>query len=200
MFFSSLSRVSKFHLALVLVIAALVGSLIALINDRPEGMGMLTAAAAINTSGQPQYEMFLKLDNLQGESADMKHKGEIPVDSFAWSGTRPAGAKQPSLNGLTVTIPTGRASPKLFLNMAGALKISRAVLSVRKAGSGDDFLKWILTDTFITSYQTVGNTHGDGVTDQIVLMPGKIEVELKAADGTVVKSGWDLRTGKSVSN
>lgn len=200
MFSCNLSRISKVQLAALLVIAALAGSLFALMRDRSDGVGILTAAAAIDTSGQLQYNMFLKLDGIPGESPDSKHKNEIAVDSFSWSADRAPGGK-PGFNAMTVTMPVGKASPKMFLHTAGGLKITRSVLSVRRAGSSDDFLKWILTDSLITSYKTVGNTHGDGVMDQVTLVPGKIEVELKPADGSATaKAGWDLRTGKSVSN
>lgn len=158
--------------------------------------GMFTAIAATQSG---DYEMFLKLDTIAGGSTDQKHRDEIIIDSFAWGETRSQGAVRPNMDGLTVTLPVSKASPRLFLYTAGGLKITRGVLSVRRAGSNDDFLKWILTDSNIVSYRTVGNTHGDGLMDQIVIVPGKIEVELKPSDGTALqKAGWDQRTGKSV--
>ncbi len=161
----------------------------------PEGM-----FSAIAASESGDYEMFLKLDTIAGGSVDNKHRDEIIIDSFAWGETRSQGATRPNMDGLTVTLPAGKASPRLFLYTAGGLKISRGVLSVRRAGSNDDFLKWILTDSNIVSYRTVGNTHGDGIMDQLVIVPGKIEFELKPSDGTAVqKAGWDQRTGKSVA-
>lgn len=157
---------------------------------------ILTAVAA----GDQRYEMFLKLDTIAGDATDQKHRGEITVDSFAWGETRSSGATRPSMEGFKVTMPANKASPRLFLYTAGGLKIGRAVLSVRTAGAGSDMLQWILTDVQIVSYQTVGNTHGDGVMDQITLVPGKIEVALVPSDGSAtVKAGWDQRTGKSVA-
>ena len=67
-----------------------------------------------------------------------------------------------------------------------SLKISRAVLSVRKNGSNDDFLTWILTDAYSVSYQTVGNTHGDGVKDQVTFTAGKVEMEYKPTDLSLI--------------
>lgn len=161
-----------------------------------DSVRMLTAVAATQSS---DYEMFLKLDTLGGGSTDTRHRDEIVIDSFSWGETRSQGATRPTMEGLTVTLQNGKASPRLFLYTAGGLKISRGVLTVRRAGTNDDFLVWTLTDSQIVSYKTVGNTHGDGVQDQIVIVPGKIEVSLKPSDGSAVqKAGWDQRTGKSV--
>lgn len=146
-------------------------------------------------------EMFLKIDGISGDSVDQDHKGEIAVDSYAWEESRPMAAQKPTMQVFTVTLPAGRASPKLFLHVAGGVKISRAVLSVRRKGGNQDFIKWTLTDTVISSYKTVGNTRGDGIAEQISFTFGKIETLFVPDDGSVAqKAGWDLRTGKSVGN
>lgn len=189
----------KTSLALLLSLAAVLSFIYGLSLDREiaSDPGILTAVA--QSGGAQGYKMFLKLDSVPGESSDSVHKGEIEVDSFTWGETRNAGATRPNMDGLTVTMPANKASPRLFLYTAGGLKITRAVLSVRKSGSNDDFLKWTLIDALPVSFKTVGNIHGDGVMDQVVFNPGKIEVEYKPADGSaIVKAGWDLRTGKSV--
>jgi type VI secretion system secreted protein Hcp len=185
----------KLQLAALLLGALGLTAAFALFSGTENPALVLTAVAA----GDQRYEMFLKLDTIPGDSTDQKHKAEIAVDSFAWGETRGMGAGKPSMDGLVVTLPANKASPKLFLYTAGGLKISRVVLSVRSAGAGSDMLRWILTDAQIVSYKTVGNTHGDGVMDQITLVPGKIEVELLPSDGSApMKAGWDQRTGKSV--
>lgn len=191
----------KQYLAAALAAVALLSYMVAAMSEKQSrhteaSVGVLTAVAATSDSG---YEMFLKLDTIAGDSSDQKHKNEIEVDSFAWGETRGVGATRPTMEGLKITMPATKVSPRLFLYTAGGLKITRAVLSVRRAGSDVDSLKWILTDAQITSFQTVGNVHGDGVTDQITLSPAKIEVEyLPEGGGASVKAGWDQRTGKSV--
>lgn len=158
--------------------------------------GILTAIAAEQSQN---YRMFLKLDGIAGESADLQHRNEIEIDSFSWDVSRGVGAGKPTLGQLTFTMPVNKASGKVMLYTAGGLKISRAVLSVRKSNGTTDMLQWILTDAMPVSYVTVGNTHGDGVMDQVKLNAGKVEVEYRPMDGSaVVKAGWDARTGKSV--
>ena len=187
--------IRTFQIAALLVAALGCAAVFSLLSGSDEPIGVLTAVAA----GDQRYEMFLKLDTIEGDSTDQRHKAEIIVDSFAWGETRSMGAAKPTMDGLIATFPVGKASPRIFLYTAGGLKVSRAVLSVRRTGSSSDMLRWILTDVKIVSYKTVGNIHGDGVTDQITLVPGKIEIELEPSDGTpTVKAGWDQRTGKSV--
>lgn len=193
---TSTHTLKKHHVALVLVAFALLSYAYALTRDRVSDSGMLTAVAAEQAQN---YRMFLKLDTIPGESTDAQHRTEIEIDSFAWSVSRGMAAAKPTLDGLTITMPVNKASGKIMLYTAGRLKIARAVLSVRKNGSNDDFLRWILTDSYAVSYQTVGNTHGDGVKDQVTFTAGKVEVEYKPMDGSaLVKAGWDQRTGKSV--
>jgi type VI secretion system secreted protein Hcp len=188
---------SKSRVAIALVAFAFLSYAYAMTNDTSVESGILTAVAADQAQN---YRMFLKLDTVPGESADGVHKGEIEIDSYAWSISRSMGAAKPTLGSITVTMPANKASGRLMLYTAGSLKISRAVLSVRKNNSNEDFLKWILTDVNPVSYQTVGNIHGDGVIDQVTFAAGKVEVEYRPTDGSaLVKAGWDQRTGKSVS-
>ncbi len=191
------SSIRKYHVALFLLACALTSYAFALTRDSAdEDVGVLTAVAADQAAN---YRMFLKLDTIPGESADAQHRTEIEITSFAWSESRAMASAKPTLDGLQITMPTNKASPRLMLYTAGGLKISRAVLSVRKNNANEDFLKWILTDAYPVSYQTVGNVRGDGVTDQVTFTAGKIEMEYRPTDGSpVVKAGWDQRTGKSV--
>ncbi len=201
----SSARFRKQHLAVALALLAVLSYAYSIGLDQSgktmqaRQIGIMTALAADDASG---YEIFLKLDAIQGDSDDSKHRNEIVVDSYAWTEVRAVGAPKVSMNGFTITMPVSRASAKMFLFGASGTKIARVVLSVRK-DNGLDFLKWTLTDGQITSYQTVGNTHGDGVSDQITITFGKIEVEYRQVlpDGTLgpaQNAGWDQRTGKSV--
>ncbi len=185
----------KLQIATLLITLLSLSVVYAFFSRSESPAAMLTAVAA----GDQRFEMFLKLDTIPGDSIDQRHKAEISIDSFAWGESRSMGAGRPTMEGLVITLPVNKASPRLFLYSAGGLKIGRAVLSVRRTGSSSDMLKWILTDSQIVTYKTVGNTRGDGVTDQITLVSGKIEVELEPMDGSpTVKAGWDQRTGKSV--
>lgn len=153
-------------------------------------------------------DYFLKIDGIDGESQDKKHKNEIGLESWSWGesqgGTHSSGggggAGKVSMQDFHFVMKINKASPKLLLACAGGDHIKKAVLTCRKAGKDQqEFLKYTFSDLLISSYQTGGSGHGDIVpTDQISFNYAKIEVEYKPqkADGTLdaaVTAGWDLK-------
>lgn len=156
-------------------------------------------------------DYFLKMDGIEGESQDAKHKGSIDVQSFSWSeqqsGTHLAGggggAGKVSMGDFHFVMNVNKASPKLMLACATGEHIKKAVLTCRKAGKDQqEFYKITLSDLLVSSFQTSGSGHSDIVpTDSISLNYAKIEWEYKEqkADGTLggsVKAGYDLKANK----
>lgn len=110
-------------------------------------------------------DYFLKIDGVDGESTDSKHKGEIEIESFSWGATNNAsaahsgggggGAGKVSVQDFHFVMRYNKASPKLFLGATSGKHFAKAVLTVRKAGKEQtDFLKWTLSDCLVSSYQT----------------------------------------------
>jgi type VI secretion system secreted protein Hcp len=159
-----------------------------------------------------QVDYFLKLDGIEGESADSKHKGEIELESFSWgehqTGTHAAGggggAGKVAMQDLSIVMKSNKSSPKLLLFCANGEHIKKAVLTCRKAGKDQqEYLKVTLSDILVSSYQTAGNQVNLIPMDQVSLNFAKIEVEYKEQkpDGTLggaTKAGWDLKANKSV--
>ena len=158
-------------------------------------------------------DYFLKLEGIDGESADHKHKGEIDLESWSWgaaqSGTHSSGggggAGKVSMQDFHFVMKHNKASPKLMLACATGEHIKKATLTCRKAGKEQqEFLKVVLSDLLVSSYQTGGSGHSDIIpTDQISLNFAKIETEYKEqkADGTLgggVKAGWNVKENKVV--
>ena len=157
-------------------------------------------------------DYFLKIDGIEGESQDSKHKGEIELHSFSYGGTQAVsgfggggGAGKVSLQDFHFTMPNSKASPKLFLNCCGGVHIASAVLTCRKAGKDQqEFLKITMSECIISSYQSGGSGGADAVpVDQVAINFAKIEMEYKEqkADGSLggaVKSGWDLKKNVKV--
>ncbi len=152
-------------------------------------------------------DYFLKLDGIDGESMDDKHKNEIDIESFSWgatqSGTIGGGEKsgKVSMGDFRFNMTASKASPKLMLYCAYGKKIPKAVLTIRKAGhKQQEYLKVTLSDVIISSYQTDG--HGGGNTipiDQISLNFAKIEVVYQEQSetgqlGGVVTGNFDLKS------
>jgi type VI secretion system secreted protein Hcp len=158
-------------------------------------------------------DYFLKLDGIEGESQDSKHKGEIDIESWSWgetqSGTHAVGggggAGKVVMQDFHFVMKVNKSSPKLILACANGQHIKDATLIYRKAGKEQqEFLKIKFSDLLVSSYQTGGSSGSDVVpTEQISLNFAKIEYEYKEqkADGSLggaVKAGYDLKQNKTV--
>jgi len=158
-------------------------------------------------------DYFLKIEGVDGESSDHKHKAEIEVESWSFGETNGGsfahggggGAGKVSMQDFHFVMRVNKASPKLFLACATGEHFKKAMLTCRKAGkSQQDFLKINFSDLLVSSYQT-GGTAGSNVipTDQLSLNFAKIEFEYaeQKADGTLgpyVKTAYDLKANKAV--
>ncbi len=173
-------------------------------------------------------DYFLKIDGIDGESSDDKHKGEIELSSFNWeeiqSGTFSqgggGGAGKVRMNNFEFTTRTGKASPKLMLACATGQHIPSAQLTCRKAGGGQqEFYKITLSDVLVASYRTGSELHEAGTADDpagdhggydegvpvdnVGLNFAKIQVEYRPQkdDGSLdnpIKAGYSLKMNKSV--
>lgn len=157
-------------------------------------------------------DYFLKIEGIDGESTDDKHKGEIEVQSWSWGATNAGthgsggggGTGKVHFQDFSITKHVDKASPKLMLACASGEHIKKAVLTCRKAGKEQqEYLKITMSDVLISSFQD-GSSHDEVIpTDQLSINFAKIEYEYKPqkADGTLdsaVKAGWDLATNKKV--
>ncbi|MBX7053349.1 MAG: type VI secretion system tube protein Hcp [Pyrinomonadaceae bacterium] len=158
-------------------------------------------------------DYFLKLDGVDGESQDHKHKGEIDLQSWSFGATNAGsfsyggggGAGKVSMQDFHFVMNTSKASPKLMLSCATGEHIKKAVLICRKAGTEQqEFFKVTMSDVLVSSYQTGGSAHGgETSTDQISLNFAKIEIEYKEQkpDGSLggaIKAGYDVKANKKV--
>lgn len=153
-------------------------------------------------------DYFLKIDGIEGESADQKHKGEIDVQSWSWGETNAGthssggggGAGRVSMQDFHFVMKVNKSTPKLMLACATGQHIKKAVLNCRKAGGKqEEYLAITMSDLLVSSYQTGGSASGDVVpTDQISLNFSKIEFDYKEQkpDGSVggsTKAGYDVK-------
>lgn len=158
-------------------------------------------------------DYYLKIDGIEGESQDSKHKSEIDIESWSWgesqqgthSGQGGGGAGKVAMQDFHFVMKINKASPKLMLACATGQHIKKAVLTCRKAGGKqENFLVVTMSDLLVSSYQTGGSGHSDIVpTDQISLNFSKVEIEYKEQkpDGSLggtVKAGYDVKQNKQV--
>jgi type VI secretion system secreted protein Hcp len=154
-------------------------------------------------------DYFLKIDGIQGESRDDRHKDEIDIESFSWGETQSGtfavggggGSGKVSMQDFHFTMTVNKASPALFLACAQGEHIKNAILTCRKAGKDQqEFMKVTMNDVLVSSFQ-IGGAGGVVPTDQISLNFAKIEVEYKEQDATgklvgSIKKWFDLKSMK----
>ena len=157
-------------------------------------------------------DYFLKIDGVAGESPDLKHKGEIQLESFSWGEASPstpgagggAGAGKVQMHDLVVTMVVSKASPTLMLACATGKHLKEAVLTARRAGKAQqEFLVFKFKDVIVTSYQTGGSQHENVPLDQASIGFSTIQMEYRPqkADGSLDapgRAGRDLKQNKAI--
>lgn len=156
-------------------------------------------------------DYFLKIDGIEGESEDAKHKNEIQILSFSFGESQAGtmsfggggGAGKVQMQDFHYMMNVNKASAKLFEKCASGEHIAKAVLTARKAGKDQqDYLKVTLEDVIVSSFQTNGDAHANSLpVDSISLNFAKIEFEYKPQDakgnlGAAVKAKVDLKQMK----
>ena len=142
-------------------------------------------------------DYFLKIDGIEGESADLKHKGEIQAESFSLGvshsigGTAGVGAGGSTWQDFHVTAKIDKSYPKLKQACSTGDHIKSAVLTVRKAGKEQlDYLKITLTDVIVSDVQLGGTLDGGAVpVMQIALNYASIDIEQAPQKQTGILGG-----------
>jgi type VI secretion system secreted protein Hcp len=158
-------------------------------------------------------DIFIKIDGIEGESQDSKHKNEINVQSFSFGVSQPGsfgsdgggGVGKANFQDVHFTKHVDKSSPKLFQASAGGDHIKKAEVTFRKAGKEQqEYLKLTISDVLVASYQISDSAGGATLpVEAVSLNFAKIEFEYKEqkADGTLggtVKSGWNIKENKKV--
>ncbi len=156
-------------------------------------------------------DIFLKLEGIEGESEDSKHKNEMQIETVSWGVSNATSFSQGGGGGVGkahhqdvhVTRKVDKASPKLFLACSSGEHIKSAVLTFRKAGKDQqEYLKVTLSDVMISSVSFQDHAAGgDLAHESITLAYSKIEKEYKPQkpDGTLggaISAGWDIKANK----
>jgi type VI secretion system secreted protein Hcp len=158
-------------------------------------LGEATRDEGVGTS--PRAAAFLKIDGIDGESKDDKHKGEIVIESWSWgmsqsgagapAGRGGAGAGKVSTSDIVVNKELDKSSPQLMKALADGKHIKEVVLSLRKAGENqEDYLIITMKNVMVTSYSVSGSSANDRPMESLSLNFEEIKVEYKEMkeDGT----------------
>jgi type VI secretion system secreted protein Hcp len=130
-------------------------------------------------------DMFLKLDGVEGEAQDSKHKNEIDVLAWSWGMSQSGsmhvggggGSGKVSVQDLHITKYVDKSSPVLIRRCCDGKHLTEALLTVRKAG-GDavEYTKLKMTDVLISSVSSGGSGGEDRLTVNVTLNFAKFEV------------------------
>ena len=105
------------------------------------------------------FDAFLKLDGIEGESTDHKHKGEIQLESFSWGAQQVGstdtggggGAGKVSFQDFSFTAKVGIQSPQIFGALANGRHIKEGTLTVVNGRETETVL--MLSDILVTGYK-----------------------------------------------
>ncbi|HOC10137.1 MULTISPECIES: type VI secretion system tube protein Hcp [Thermomonas] len=111
-------------------------------------------------------DIFMKIDGIDGESADAKHKGEIDVLAWSVGATNSGsmayggggGTGKVAFQDLSITKRIDKSSPKMMEKCADGTHIKKAVLIARKQGGQQmDYVKITLSDLLVSSISMSGS-------------------------------------------
>jgi type VI secretion system secreted protein Hcp len=145
-------------------------------------------------------DYILKIDGIDGESTDARHRGAITLDAWSFGGAaegvvggtiggKPSGPTRPGVasgrftaQDFQFTAKVSKASPKLFEACATGTRLRDVTLFARKAGTEQqDYLRIRLSDVVISSYQQSGSSEaGDAPVEQVSCSFARIEIEYRA--------------------
>jgi type VI secretion system secreted protein Hcp len=152
-------------------------------------------------------DMFMKIDDIMGESIDSAHKGEIEVLSWNWSASQSGsahsgtggGSGKVSVKDLTFTKYADRSSPILLKLCCNGKHFQSAQLTVRKAGGSKplEYIKIKLKDGLISSVNYGGAPSEDRLTETISLNFASFTYEYtpQSKDGSAsgsIPASWNI--------
>ena len=157
-------------------------------------------------------DMFIKIDDIKGESADGKHKDEIDVLAWSWGMTQSGtthmghggGAGKVNVQDISFTKYVDKATPNLLSMCSSGKHFKEAKLIVRKAGGNPlEYIKLTMKDGLISSVSTGGSGGEDRLTENVTLNFSAFEYEYvpQKGDGSADSSSpikWNIAKNEAV--
>ncbi|MBX6314115.1 MAG: type VI secretion system tube protein Hcp [Isosphaeraceae bacterium] len=153
-----------------------------------------------------QFDAYLKLGDIKGESQKEGHKDEIELQSVSLGAVQAGtaqhgtglGSGKVALQDIHCTALVDKATPFLFLYCCNGKHISDGTITLCKAGGKQEkFLEVTLKDVLISSFKIAGSQQGDVVpTCQFGLNFVEMSIEYFAQDS----SGKTTSAGKKTFN
>lgn len=143
-------------------------------------------------------DYFLKLDTVEGESTDEKHKNQIQLLSFSWgasnmssvSGTGGSGAGKADLSDFSVMTFFDKATPKLFKGLCMGTHFKTGMVEAIKSGAdGKPYLKLDFKELFCTSVQISASSEIPTVSLSFSYNEIKVDYYAQNEQGNLVSTG-----------
>lgn len=173
------------------------------------------------------FEIFLKLDGIDGESTVRGHENETVILSYEQAIDHPApplggaggaAAGRATFSGVRFRKHLDKGSIPMLLACAAGTHVRTARFTFRRTGTALDFYKVSLDDVLVThAVQRAGvgaqyplsfdaltvGADSTGFLDEVTLSYAKIQweyhpVSASGSPGAVVKGGWDLRLNQKI--
>ena len=152
-------------------------------------------------------DMFIKIDNIKGESKHKAHPGETDVLAWSWglsqSGSMQigggGGAGKVNVSDLNFTKWLDKGSTDLMAACCKGTHIPKAVLVVRKAGDKPlEYLTITMEEVLISSVSTGGSGGEDRLTENVTLNFAKVKIKYieqteKGGAGDKPEMSWDIQ-------
>jgi len=143
-------------------------------------------------------DYFLKLDGIEGESADSSHKNEIQLMSWSWgasqvssvAGTGGSGAGKVDCSDFSLMTYFDKATPKFFKSIGLGTHLASGTLSAVKSGAqGKPYLKVDFAEIFVTSLQISGSSEVPTVAISFTYNEIKIDYSVQDEKGNLKSIG-----------
>lgn len=143
--------------------------------------------------------MFLQLDQIQGDSADPNHAGQVDVLAYSWglSKSPPVGAttSKPVIQDISATIYEGSHSVQLYRACVLGSVIKGGLLTVYKAGSPTPpvpFDQFRITGVRVTSLSGGGSGGEDRLTQNLTLHFSTVQYTVTEPPAASVAFGYNI--------
>jgi type VI secretion system secreted protein Hcp len=159
-------------------------------------------------------DAFVKIDGINGESTDDKHKQWIEILSFslgmhqpssAASGTGGRSAERVNISDFSISKVVDSASPYLALACCDGRHIKEVKVELCEASENKHkYAEYVMENVIISSYQPSGHSGGDKPVESVSFNFGKIKWEYTPLnqDGKpgskVGPMGWSLEENKKI--
>jgi len=156
-------------------------------------------------------DFFLKIDGIEGDSQDDKHKNEIHISSISMGATNAgsggknqgSGTGKAQVHDIHITKEVDKSTPNIFVNCVSGKHHKTATITARSAGEKPhEYLKITLEEVFISGYQLHASGGKGHPKESFSLNFATVEQEhkIQKADGTAGaanKKKFDVKQHKA---